>query len=93
MKIRWTETAVRDLTGICDYIEARTGAEPARRIAARIYIRIDALLQAPYGGRVGRVSGTRELIFTGLPFIAIYRIRDEVIEIDRILHGAQHWPS
>jgi plasmid stabilization system protein ParE len=27
-----------------------------------------------------------------LPYIAIYRVRAEVIEIARILHGAQKWP-
>lgn len=37
-------------------------------------------------------AGTRELVFTGLPFVAVYRIREDVIEISRILHGAQKWP-
>jgi plasmid stabilization system protein ParE len=27
-----------------------------------------------------------------LPFLAVYRIRAEIIEINRILHGAQKWP-
>jgi toxin ParE1/3/4 len=93
MHIRWTEPAVRDLTGICDYIEERSGAQAAREIATRIYDRVSALVQAPSGGRPGRVAGTRELIFSGLPYLAIYRLRGETIEIDRILHGAQRWPS
>ena len=71
MRVRWTEPAVRDLTGICDYIEARSGAETARRVALRIYERVSALEHSPYGGRVGRVPGTREVVFSGLPYIGI----------------------
>jgi hypothetical protein len=28
----------------------------------------------------------------GLPFLAIYRVQEDVVEINRILHGAQKWP-
>ena len=28
----------------------------------------------------------------GLPFVIIYRVCDDAIEITRILHGAQKWP-
>jgi toxin ParE1/3/4 len=46
----------------------------------------------PELGRTGPRPDTRELVFTGLPYVAIYRIREDVIEILRILHGAQVWP-
>jgi len=46
----------------------------------------------PELGRTGRKPDTRELVFTGLPYLAIYRIRGEAVEILRILHGAQIWP-
>jgi len=29
---------------------------------------------------------------SGLPLLIIYRIRENSIEIDRVLHGAQKWP-
>jgi plasmid stabilization system protein ParE len=29
---------------------------------------------------------------TALPYIVVYRIKADVIEILRILHGAQKWP-
>jgi plasmid stabilization system protein ParE len=53
---------------------------------------IDALKKMPLMGRIGRKPNTRELGMTGLPFITIYRVREDVIEILRILHGAQKWP-
>jgi plasmid stabilization system protein ParE len=43
-------------------------------------------------GRIGQKNGTRELVILGLPFLAVYRVRDNVIQIIRILHGAQRWP-
>jgi plasmid stabilization system protein ParE len=47
----------------------------------------------PELGRPGRKAATRELILTGLPYLAIYRLRNNAIEILRILHGAQVWPT
>jgi toxin ParE1/3/4 len=92
MRIRWTEPAAHDLTHICDYIEEHDGSATARRVALTIYQGVGSLTQFPYRGRPGRKADTRELVFPGLPFLAVYRIRAEVVEINRILHGAQKWP-
>jgi plasmid stabilization system protein ParE len=92
MSVRWTEPAVRDLTGICDYTEQHSGPEAARKVALRVYEAVGSLVQFPHLGRPGRKPGTRELVLSGLPFLAIYRGREDVIEIARILHGAQRWP-
>ena len=90
MRIRWTEPAAHDLTHICDFTEGHEAAA-ARRVALTIYQGVSSLAQFPHRGRPGRKVGTRELVFPGLPFLAVYRIRAEVIEINRILHGAQKW--
>jgi toxin ParE1/3/4 len=91
MHVRWTEPAVPDLTHICDYIEEHNSSATARRLALSIYERASALVEFPERGRQGRKSGTRELIFTGLPYLAVYRIRGDAVEILPILHGAQDW--
>jgi len=92
MRIRWTEPAARDLTDICDYIRENDAPAAARRVALTIYESVDLLVRFPHRGRPGRGLNTRELVFPDLPFLAIYRIREDVIEIVRILHGAQNWP-
>jgi plasmid stabilization system protein ParE len=51
MRIRWTEPAVRDLTGICDYINDHDGPVAARRVALRIYEGVDSLMRFPHRGR------------------------------------------
>jgi plasmid stabilization system protein ParE len=92
MRIRSTEPAARDHTQICDYIEEHDAPAKARRIALTIFEGISSLMQFPHRVRPGRKLNPRELMFSGLLFIAVYRVRKDVIEINRILHGAQNWP-
>jgi len=92
MRVRWTEPAVVDLTSICDYIAERGRPVTARRVARKIVETVGTLSKFPERGRPGRKVGTRELIFEGLPYLAVYRVRDEALEVIRILHGAQRWP-
>ncbi len=41
-------------------------------------------------GRIGREQRTRELVINPLPYIVVYRIQKNVIEILHIHHGAQN---
>jgi toxin ParE1/3/4 len=91
MIIRWTDAAVRDFTNICDYIEQHRSAAAARRVALSIHHSIDLLADFPEYGRTGRKPDTRELVFSGLPYLAVYRIRADAVEILRIFHAAQNW--
>jgi toxin ParE1/3/4 len=61
-------------------------------VALAVHDSLSLLEKFPELGRTGRKPDTRELIFTGLPYLAIYRIHGDAIEILRILHGAQIWP-
>jgi len=92
MRIRWTQPAVQDLTGICDYVGEHGSPVTARRVALTIYESVALLQKFPHRGRPGRETSTRELVIPNLPYVVIYRIREQIIEITRILHGAQSWP-
>jgi toxin ParE1/3/4 len=48
----------------------------------------------PVIGRRGRIQGTRERVIARTPYVAVYAIDREadIIEIIRVLHGAQQWP-
>lgn len=92
MRIRWTDEAAEDLIRICDYIDQHSSCATARRIALAIHQEIDGLARFPECGRTGRRLDTRELVFEGLPYLAIYRLRQDSVEIPRILHAAQIWP-
>ena len=38
------------------------------------------------------MKDTRDLVFSPLPYIAVYRVKGDVVEVARVLHGAQRWP-
>jgi toxin ParE1/3/4 len=92
MRIRWTTPAAQDLTRISDFISERESPALARRVALTIHERVDTLIAFPRRGRPGRVPDTHELVISGLPYLAVYRLKGDVIEIARVLHGAQRWP-
>jgi plasmid stabilization system protein ParE len=92
MEIRRSLPAAEDLEGICAWIE-RDNPEAAKQVAATIYNGIAQLQNLPGMGRSStRINGWLELIFSPLPYIAVYRVKQDTIEIARIYHGAQNWP-
>jgi plasmid stabilization system protein ParE len=57
-------------------------------VAVQLVAAGDALEHLPERGRPGLVPGTRELTLIW-PYVVIYRIGSETVEIVRIWHGAQ----
>jgi len=92
MRIRWTKPAAEDLTAICDYVGEHGSPAAARRVALAIYEGVTSLGLFPQRGRPGRKEGTRELVIASLPWIAVYHLKEDLVEVIRILHGAQIWP-
>ena len=91
MQLRWTEEAANDLLRIADYL-LEHAPDRASELIARVYDAPTALLAFPNRGRPGKKEGTRELVLAPLPYVVVYTIRDDVIFVARILHGAQQWP-
>jgi toxin ParE1/3/4 len=76
------------LENIKDYVNHKYPklAQPTIR---KVYDGIVSLKTMPYRGRIGREEGTRELVLAPLPYIAVYRVREQDIEVLHIYHGAQ----
>jgi toxin ParE1/3/4 len=91
MGLRWTTPATNDLYNIVQHIQ-QDNPEAAFRVAKTLYTECSSLESFPHLGRKGRIAGTRELVFSGLPYIVVYRVVNQVVEILRIYHGAQDWP-
>ena len=91
MRLRWTTPATEDLYNIVRHIQ-RDNPDAAANVAEILFEGCEKLGNFPRRGRKGRIEGTRELVFTGLPYIVVYRIQDQNLEIVRIYHGAQDWP-
>jgi len=70
--------------------------DAARRVGERIREAVSLLGDLRYIGREGMLSGTRELIVPGLPYIVVYRIEPagpDEITILGVYHGAQLRPG
>jgi toxin ParE1/3/4 len=90
MRIRWTLPAADDLESIRNYLQQHFPhfGEPTVRT---MYQRIRSLKAAPNRGRPGHRSGTRELLLAPLPYVVVYAVKAEAIEILHIYHGSQDW--
>jgi toxin ParE1/3/4 len=88
MQIRWTPEASASLEQISTRI-ARDNPVAALKTARTIFQQIEQLSTFPHRGRPGREEGTRELVISSLPYIAVYRVKDSTVEILQIWHGAQ----
>ena len=91
MDVRWSPAAADDLQQIVNYLRQENPAA-AERIGHSIFEAAGSLNNFPERGREGRVEGTRELVLTSLPFIIVYRVAIDVVEIIDVIHGAQRWP-
>ncbi len=92
VKLRWTRQAIEDLDHAYEYICAEN-AYAARNVVDRIEAATEALGAFPEIGRVGRVSGTRELVVSGTPFIIPYRVVSKQVHILALIHAARRWPE
>jgi toxin ParE1/3/4 len=92
VRLVWSRHAEYDADAIEEYIALD---KPATAIEVRdeIELQIKRLKDFPEMGRKGRVRGTRELVIAGLPYVVVYRLKGKIIEIVRVLHGAQQWPQ
>ncbi len=91
-QIRWTPEAVDDLASLRAFIAARDPFA-ARDVLARIIEAVSRLAEYPGLGRAGRVPATRELVVARTPCFVVYRMAEQVVRIERVLHGAQEWPQ
>jgi toxin ParE1/3/4 len=91
MNVVWSPRAIRHLVAIRKYIEKDSDVTAAL-IAARILEAIELLRTQPQMGRPGRLTGTRELVVSGTPYIVPYRVRRERLEFLGVFDGRRQWP-
>ena len=91
MQLRWTPAAVADLEHISDYLKEHHPRyrQPTIR---KLYESVVSLKKRPERGRIGREEGTREFLFSPLPYVVVYRLTEQSVEILRIYHTAQDRP-
>jgi toxin ParE1/3/4 len=91
-EIKWTPLAETEASEIHRYIATDSVGAVDRQLDL-VLDSIQGLPLFPQKGRTGRVHGTRELVVPGTPYIVVYRLKADGIQILSILHGARRWPS
>jgi toxin ParE1/3/4 len=88
MKLSWAPDALEQLEEAVFYI-AEDDPAAAMSVYERVHERADELLRFPWLGTEGRRPGTRELAITKTPYVLVYRVVGDAIEILHCWHGAQ----
>ncbi len=87
LPVTFAAPALADLLRIRTHI-GQDHPAAANRVAVQLVAACDRLEYLPERGRPGLVPGTRELVALW-PYIIVYRIAREKVQIVRIWHGAQ----
>lgn len=90
MKLVWTRMASADRKDIREYI-AQNNPAAALALDELFSEKANRLVDHPGLGRLGRVTGTRELV-AHQNYILIYDAVDDLVRILRVLHAAKQWP-
>lgn len=96
MLLKWTDLADIDLEKIEAHITQENSPIAAIDVVMNIIDSTHLILpDHPRAGRQGRLKNTRELVIDGVPFVVIYRVNvsTNCLEILRVLHDAQQWPT
>ena len=88
MKLVFHAAALADLRAIHHHI-SQDNPNVATAVITRIRSVLDRLTRFPRSGRRGTVEGTFEVVIPGLPYIVVYEIGDETIDIIAVFHGAR----
>ena len=91
MIVRFTTSARDDIQSIHSHIATENPAI-AVRVVHEIKRATDRLADFPLSGRLGAVEATRELVIPRLPYIAVYRLAADAIEVIAVFHAAQDLP-
>ncbi len=89
MKVAYTADALGDVAKILSFV-AKQSPEHAANIAALIDIAGKALAVFPRAARHDQETGVFERPIPGLPFIMIYTVSNELIEVIAIFHTSRN---
>lgn len=92
MQVKWLKWALRNLEQARNYV-FQDNPTAAQELILKIQNAANQLQKYPFMGKNGRVEGTRELIISNSPYILIYRVKEESVEVLRILHTSKRYPE
>lgn len=91
MHVIWLLEAEKNREAAIEYI-AQDSVTAALDQLDEINRKTSRLTEHPMLGLSGHVEGSRELVINRTPFIVVYRLHSEQVQILEFLHGSQKWP-
>lgn len=88
-KLEITPEAERDIFAIVSNIRLQDSLASAKHAAFSLNQFLLNLANHQDSGRAGGCDGTKEVVITGFPFIAIYQSNKDMLTIVRVLYGAE----
>lgn len=92
MRVIWSPTARKQRAHAILYALDHLGAEQAVALDERFERASRLLAQSTRPGRPGVEPGTMEYVLSKVPYILVYRLRTDRVEILRLRHTAQKAP-
>ncbi|MBL4827104.1 MAG: type II toxin-antitoxin system RelE/ParE family toxin [Spongiibacteraceae bacterium] len=92
LPVRWTEPALADLMESQAYYE-QVNPKAAEVLAQRVWDASQGLGDNPGIGRTGDVEGTQEWVVQKSPYILVYWVRSDYVEMLHVYHDRQDWQS
>ncbi len=89
-RLRWTPAAADDLEATHSFLNTTRGRDIAKATVTQIYRDLKLLTRFPELGRVIAQDGDiRQFFLTPLPYVVIYRLRYDAVELLHIFHIAR----
>jgi addiction module RelE/StbE family toxin len=85
----WSKQALKDFDELATFISEQS-EKSAALVEARIHREAQLLSSFPLSGRAGQTPGTRERAVGRTPFLLVYRVDADQIQILRVLRGARN---
>lgn len=92
MQIRYTKLALKDIEALRAYTATYFDVAQTNKILVLVQKAVLHSAHFPLSGRTGRVAGTRERVVLHTPFVLVYRVHKETVEIIAVIHEARQWP-
>ncbi|HJP98533.1 MAG TPA: type II toxin-antitoxin system RelE/ParE family toxin [Rhodanobacteraceae bacterium] len=90
LRLEWTSPAADELDAAQTYY-FDLNPRAASLLASRIWDAACRLLEHPEMGRPGLREGTREWAVSRTPYVLVYRVQANALQILHVWHAAQDW--
>jgi addiction module RelE/StbE family toxin len=88
VKVKLSAGAAADIEAAFQHLRQQS-PNAAEAVRSAIVKAVNSLSAMPSRGRPGRVAGTRELVVRAAPYVVVYHVTGEAVQVFRVRHTSQ----